>query len=133
MPKSSSRRKFIQFWLPVIGYCTLIFVQSSFPTPPQLPSFAFSDKLLHLGGYGLLALLFCRAFNSCERWRNRWFVLFLLAVVAATVYGVSDEWHQSFVPGRCSDVADAAADFAGSMIGSGCFLYYRRWRLKSPR
>lgn len=115
----------------MIGYCILIFVQSSFPTPPQVPSFRFSDKLLHLVGYGLLALLFCRAFNSSERWRNRRVALFILTVVSTTVYGVSDEWHQYFVPGRCSEVADVAADFVGSVIGSGCFLYYLRWRLKS--
>jgi VanZ family protein len=123
--------KFIRFWLPVLGYCILIFVQSSFPSPPQLPRFEFSDKLLHLVGYGLLALLFCRAFNSSERWRNRRVALFMLAVAAATVYGVSDEWHQSFVAGRSSDVADAVADFAGSVIGSACFLYFLPLRQKS--
>jgi VanZ family protein len=55
----------------------------------------------------------------------------MLAVVAATVYGVSDEWHQSFVAGRCSEVADVVADFAGSVIGSSCFLYGLHWWLKS--
>jgi VanZ family protein len=123
-------RKFIRFWLPVVGYCILIFVQSSYPSPPQLPRFEFSDKLLHLAGYGLLAFLFCRAFNSSERWRNRRVVLFMLAVVATTVYGASDEWHQSFVAGRSCELADAVADFAGSVIGSACFLHWRHWRLK---
>ncbi len=57
----------------------------------------------------------------------------MIAVVATTVYGVSDEWHQSFVAGRNADVADVVADLAGSVIGSGCFLYYLRWRLQSHK
>jgi VanZ family protein len=119
--------------LPVIGFCILIFAQSSFPSPDQLPSFKYSDKALHLAAYGLLGVLFCRAFNSSERWRSRRVVLFILSVAATTAYGVSDEWHQSFVDGRSAEVADVAADFAGSVIGSGCFLYYLYLGQKSFR
>lgn len=122
---------FIRNWLPVIGYCALIFVLSSFPSYKQLPSFKFSDKLLHFIAYGILAVLFCRAFNSTQRWRDRSGLLFLLSVVATTAYGLSDEWHQSFVPGRRSDAADVVADFAGSLTGSCLYLKYLHLRLRS--
>ena len=124
-------RRFIYSWLPVIGFCTLIFVQSSFPSPEQLPTFKFSDKLLHMTAYAVLAILFCRAFNGANRWRNRRRVLFLFSVAATTAYGLSDEWHQSFVPGRNAEIGDAVADFAGSLIGSWIYLCYLQVRLRS--
>jgi VanZ family protein len=40
------------------------------------------------------------------------------------LYGVSDEWHQSFVPGRQSDPWDVVKDAAGTLIGLGV---YRAW------
>lgn len=55
----------------------------------------------------------------------------MLSVAATTVYGVSDEWHQSFVGGRSAEVADVVADFAGSVIGSWFFLHCLNLRLKS--
>ena len=42
-----------------------------------------------------------------------------VAVLVATMYGVSDEWHQAFVPTRTADALDIAADAAGALIGSG--------------
>jgi VanZ family protein len=38
----------------------------------------------------------------------------LLTIVCATAYGVSDEFHQRFVPGRTADVRDVAADAIGA-------------------
>ena len=122
---------FISNWLPVIGYCALIFVQSSVSTVEQMPPFPYSDKLLHFIAYGIMAALFCRAFNSTERWRRRSGHLFLLSVIATTLYGLSDEWHQSFVPGRAATAGDALADFAGSLAGTWLYLRYLSQRLRS--
>jgi VanZ family protein len=47
----------------------------------------------------------------------------LLVVALATAWGVSDEWHQSFVPGRDSSAADVAKDLAGC---SAAVLLWRR-------
>ncbi len=109
----------------------MVFVQSSFPTVEQLPSFKFSDKLLHFAAYGIMAILFCRAFNSTNRLHRRRGLLFLFSVMATTAYGLSDEWHQSFVPGRSAEVGDAVADFAGGLAGSWLYLKYLRLRLRS--
>ena len=113
---------FISNWLPVIGYCMLIFALSSFPSVEQLPEFKASDKLLHIIAYGILAALFCRAFSSTDRWRNRRGIIFLFSVALTTAYGLSDEWHQSFVAGRNAEAADVVADFIGSLIGSRLYL-----------
>jgi hypothetical protein len=50
----------------------------------------------------------------------------ILATLLATAYGVTDEYHQSFVPGRIADPADVAKDFAGAAAAS---LVYRRWTM----
>ena len=42
-----------------------------------------------------------------------------LAAALAAVYGVSDELHQSFVPGRTADGADVVADAVGAVLGAG--------------
>jgi len=46
-------------------------------------------------------------------------------VLAVTLYGVSDEWHQSFVPGRDSSAGDVAKDAGGATVG---VLLFRRLR-----
>jgi VanZ family protein len=35
----------------------------------------------------------------------------------ASLYGVFDEWHQSFVPGRYASLTDVALDVAGAVLG----------------
>lgn len=112
---------FIRYWLPAIVYCTVIFVQSSYPVPYKIPQFHFSDKLMHVIAYAILGALICRAASSVKRWHNRWGILFLISAVAATAYGLSDEWHQSFVDGRSSELSDLIADFVGSLAGSCVF------------
>jgi VanZ family protein len=123
--------QFFRYWFPVIAYCTIIFVQSSYSSPDTLPRFAYADKTMHFIAYGLLGALFCRAFNSVPRWRYRWDVLFFMGVAAATLYGVSDEWHQSFVAERTGEMGDLVADFMGSMAGSWLYLRFLRLRRKN--
>jgi VanZ family protein len=124
--------QFTRYWLPVVIFCIVIFVQSSFASPDTVVHFAHADKVLHFLAYGLLGALFCRAFNALQRWRYRWDALFCIGVVAATLYGVSDEWHQSFVSERTSDMGDVIADFIGSVAGSWVYLRFLRLRRKNP-
>jgi VanZ family protein len=85
------------------------------------------DKLAHFSIYGLLATLVARAwFEGPRMW---WAVLIL------SFFGVTDEWHQSFTPGRSVEVLDWVADTSGALIAVVAYLYwggYRRlleWRL----
>ena len=55
----------------------------------------------------------------------------LLAIVVAGACGVSDEWHQAFVPLRSSDVLDWVADTVGSILGAGV-LPLQRWLARNP-
>jgi VanZ family protein len=68
---------------------------------------------------------------AAARWSRVTVLRAAAAVVLSTLYGVSDEWHQSFVPGRSPDVLDVAADAVGSTIGALAVLAaaaaVRRW------
>ena len=107
-------RLFICYWLPVILYCLLIFLQSSQPSPERLPQFPLADKLVHFLGYGILGLLFIRAFQTT---RLRPAACIILSILAAILYGISDEIHQIYVPTRHSDPMDMIANTLGSIFG----------------
>ena len=109
------------YWVPVALYAGVIFYLSAQSHPEeQLPSFLLkdvSDKVLHAVEYAVLGGLCYRAF----RWGSGPSVARLslvLAIVTASVYGITDETHQFFVPFRESSWQDWVADTAGAVIGS---------------
>ncbi|MFP4031187.1 MAG: VanZ family protein [Desulfococcaceae bacterium] len=107
------------YWLPVLAYCVFIFLQSGGASPIRVLLFPHQDKVAHFLGYGLLGALFVRAFRGT--WpETGWRPLWLLGAVCAGLYGLTDEFHQSFVAVRSGDPADFVADLAGS--GAGAWL-----------
>jgi len=109
------------YWLPVVLYAGMIFFWSSQSHPEeQLPSFLLkdvSDKVLHAVEYAGLGGLCYRAF----RWGASGQVAsraLLFAITAASLYGITDETHQLFVPFRESSWQDWLADTAGAAIGA---------------
>lgn len=111
-------------WFPAIALMAGIFVLSSLPSQ-DLPDFGLWDTLLKKGGhalgYGLLALSFWFAL----RWEGRrvW-----LAFLLAALYALSDEFHQSFVPGRNPSWLDALViDNAGAALA---LLFAHRIKIK---
>jgi VanZ family protein len=120
LPTESLRRKAL--WALLIA--GLIFVASSRSTiaAPRSPfEFLRMDKIGHFAVYGLLGTLLCRMGTG---WRGA-----AGAVLAASAYGASDEWHQSFVPGRSVEVTDWLADTLGAAVAVGLYAgvpAYRR-------
>jgi len=110
----------VLYWLPLILYCLFIYIQSAHPSPEQIPSVPFIDKMLHFSAYGLMGILFYRAYQTL-RIKNNIPLLMVLSAVSASLYGISDEIHQSFVPFRQAEVADVIADIIGAF--SGVWLY----------
>ena len=116
------------YWVPVALYAGVIFYLSAQSHPEeQLPSFLLkdvSDKVLHAVEYGILAVLCYRAF----RWAAGSAVArqaVVLAIVTASVYGVTDEVHQFFVPFRESSWLDWLADTIGATIGAISWRFIR--------
>ena len=78
----------------------------------------FSDKDGHAVLYAGLACLLVRALSGA-RWSRVTGGASAIAVGLAAAYGMTDEFHQWFVPGRTADPADWVADVAGAAIGVG--------------
>ena len=113
MPPLSVGRRAV-LWLPPIAYMFVVFHLSSESEPlPALTAHVW-DKLLHLIEYGGLAALLFRALLGEGL---GWLAAVAGAIVLASLYGASDEWHQSFVPMRDSDVHDWVADTVGGTVG----------------
>ena len=106
-------KPFIYYWFPVIAYAGIIFYFSSLsnPLPQGLPTFNYMDLLMHAGEYFILSLLLLRALRHSLAKRP-----FLLSVVIASLYGVTDEVHQLFVPGRYFAVSDIMANAFGACL-----------------
>jgi VanZ family protein len=118
----NAQRKFFIYWLPVIALCAAIVVQSSYPSPDFGPFFPLKDKVLHMAAYGMLAALFYRACRVTWPGRLSPAQLLAISVCFATLFGVSDEIHQSFVAARQADAMDGVADFAGSVLGALAYM-----------
>ena len=112
----SRLHKFFIYWFPIIIYCLLIFIQSSHPSIESVPEWPYFDKGLHFVGYALLGALFLRAFKT-SRIKNNVKLILIVSVLLSSLYGISDEIHQYFIPYRDADLMDILADTLGSIMG----------------
>ncbi len=114
---SSSRFRPLLYWLPALAWMALIFVLSS-QSGLRVSEDAAVDKPFRITGHllafaGLAALLL---FALSRGGRPRWHHV-VIALGITVLYGVSDEWHQSFVPDRTGRVDDLVVDTIGATIG----------------
>ena len=110
-------KNFAKYQLPPILWLLLIFLLSAAPylhlrikTPPG------TDKIVHAFIYFVLCWLSRRAFfhqSAIPAFRRS---ATLGAFVFTVVYGVLDEYHQAFVPGRTADIYDLMADAGGALL-----------------
>jgi VanZ family protein len=92
-----------------------------------LPHFILSinDKLIHAGVYCVLGILLYRGLRWIDRGQRFSYVRLVISFTILVLYGISDEMHQGFVPGRTVDVLDATADAAGGILaGIAIFAWY---------
>lgn len=82
-------------------------------------------KAAHFTEYAVFALLAARAFlgSSREALRSHWLLAALLLI---TLYSLSDEFHQSFVPTRTASIYDSLIDTAG---GFAALVFLALWRI----
>jgi VanZ family protein len=105
----------------------VIFAASSTPGQ-ELPRFGGWDTVMkkggHAAGYALLAMAYARGLANGRRatWPH-----LLWAAGLAGLYGLSDEFHQHFTPGRQPTLADVAIDACGALAGAG-LLGVWQWR-----
>ncbi len=122
VPNSLPKLRRVWIW-PLVVAATIFLASNREATAPEftrwIPRF---DKLVHFSVYGLLGTLTLRGLGP-RRWAPG------LAIAAVSLFGASDEWHQSFVPGRSCEVADWVADTLGAALAVSLYArwgFYRR-------
>ena len=113
----------------MLAWMGLIFYLSSLTQPetPQIPLLGNWQSIVgHLILYGVCAgLMQGSLWSWVSGFRLRWT---LVAIVGATAYGISDEFHQSFVAGRHATVEDVLVNTIGATVAAaGLWLIANRW------
>ena len=110
-------KQFLQYWLPPLAWMGLIFVVSAQSDLPHVED-PWLDVLLKKSGhaltYGILAWLYRRALRQHFGEGRAPTVLRAASIGLAVAYGLSDEYHQTFVPGRNGTLIDVAVDGVGA-------------------
>jgi len=94
------------------------------------PWHVFIRKTGHVLGYGLLSILFFRAWRETlpridgGRWSARWATI---AVVGTALIASLDEWHQSYIPTRTGTIRDVILDSCAGIAAQLAILLYQRW------
>ncbi len=110
-------------YIPMILVMGIIFSLShQSPDHLILPAFAGVDKLAHCAIYGLLALTVLFALSGPGRELSP-LRMVVVTVLVCGIYGMLDEFHQSFIPGRCVSAADLLADVCGAVLVGLAWLW----------
>ncbi len=111
-------KSWLRRWGPALIIMALIFIASSMPGT-DLPKFGTWDLLTkkggHMCGYAMLASAFLHALsNRTMTGRNR----ILAAIALASLYAMTDEFHQRFTAGRSPSMGDVGIDSLGAIAGA---------------
>jgi len=112
----------IKFWLPAIFWMLIIFSFSAHPAI-QTSQIDWQDfflkKTAHFMEYAILTGLYIYALKRTTH--HTWSCIILFAICLSSLYALSDEFHQTFVPGREPRIRDVIIDITGS-LSIGLFL-----------
>lgn len=113
----STLKRFGRRWGPALLLMSVIFWASHTPSD-DLPDFGVWDtlakKLAHAAGYALLALAYLHGLSDGQPPTAR---RAALSVALASLYAMTDEFHQTFVAGRTASALDVMIDTAGAALG----------------
>jgi VanZ family protein len=144
------RQRRVFLWLPVLLWMALIFIGSNQPSLPTQANGALDlliKKSGHILEYAILGLLLWRACAGSLRTaasaaaaaRNRRYRITpglaapLLALALGSLYAISDELHQRFVPTRSGNVHDVLLDTVAVTVAVVLAVLWQRYRSRSPR
>lgn len=110
------RNKVMLVYLPLIFYWIILFILTSLPTS-SVPSVGVNDKVEHFLAFFVLSFLvyLTALFQKKKIFLKKYAILFTFIIVS--IYGIFDELHQLFIPGRSCELNDLLADIAGAIIG----------------
>ncbi|MCP5096184.1 MAG: VanZ family protein [Chloroflexi bacterium] len=115
-------------WMPMLAWMAAIFLISHQPSA-ELPDLGLLDLLFkkgaHFGAYAVLAILTMRVLGVEKR-------PFLFALIITILYAASDEFHQTFVPGRNGSTWDVLLDSTGAIAGLIALRWWFSRKLQPP-
>jgi VanZ family protein len=117
------------YLLLAIAHAGVIFYLSSRPGIDIPPPFPHMDKCLHALVFGVLGFLVLGAMRPYKQGYHRHHLIMAIAITAG--YGILDEIHQHYVPGRMPDGLDVVADLVGALIGIWLMHKITRRRMNS--
>ncbi len=118
--RSPLAARLFSLWVPVLLWAGFIFYLSSASHLRFLQNDLWDfvvRKIGHFGVYGILARFLARAFAGSCYWP--WKKIFAWSLILAFLYACSDEYHQSFVPGRHASTMDVSIDALGAWTALG--------------
>lgn len=101
-----------------IIWMSIIFCLSSLPstsTGPDTPFFKAVSKMLHFIIFGILSILYLSSLKWNKPLRETRIKFFLFSLFLTSIYAMTDEYHQSFSPGRTPSVRDVIIDTCGAL------------------
>ena len=120
--------RWLWVWGPAIAQMAVIFVLSSLSGVPALPG-GLTDYTGHFIGYALLGALALRGFAQA-RWAGVNWPAARRAFALAVIYGITDEFHETFVDMRTATLADWFADAIGAAAGVALVVWVARLRTR---
>lgn len=112
-------RFFVRCTAPLLAYLACITWMSHQPGRPGSLPFPHLDKLIHVVEFSLVGVLLFRWIVHHPRVAPRTVRGAIGAAVALGVgFALLDEFHQSFVPGRSTELLDLVADTVGVTLGA---------------
>lgn len=113
-------------WGPTVLWAGVLFLLSAWEDPSGFGLLELPDEVLHIAMYAVLGSALWWARHHCHPGASvRWFI------AGGWSYGISDEWHQSFVAGRDAAVGDVISDWIGVVLGLGVWMIIER-NLRHP-
>lgn len=118
--------RWLYFVVPVFAAAAAIFYVSSLEkiSVPDI-GLNFEDKILHAFAYFVFGLIIIRAFHFGKS-QPVYLKIKIITIIVGFLYGLSDEFHQSMVPGRSSEVWDWLADAVGIVMGAELYRRFIR-------
>ncbi len=124
-----TRWRTLLHWVPALAWAAVIFTLSAQPGSEIPGPLAKLSVEGHFALYAILSILLWFALGGRSAgWRS-----VILAIVIASAYGVTDEFHQSFIPQRTPDPWDWLTDTIGAAAGAIGAYYVSGWRARRKR
>jgi VanZ family protein len=117
----SNKKRYVYY--PLLIYWLILLGLTSYPTD-AFPSFGIGDKFEHLIAYLVLSIFLYLAFHFQNKYNKLKENPALYTILISCFYGIIDELHQYYIPGRYFDLLDLASNFIGVLLAVSVVAFF---------